>query len=136
MNCPFCNFNKKEMIFEGKKVFVCLSNPRLVKGHLLVISKRHVQKLSELDENERKELFDVVIKFQEKILKKFSKGCDVRQNYRPFQKQNKLKIDHLHVHLQPREFKDELYEKCQIFETSIFRELVKDEKDKILKSIN
>ena len=43
------------------------SNPRLMEGHLLVIPKRHVEKLSELNEEERKELFDTVIEYQEKI---------------------------------------------------------------------
>lgn len=133
MNCPFCDINKEKtrIIKERKKVFVILSNPRLMPGHFLVIPKRHVEKISELNEDERKELFNTVVEFQEKILSKFASGCDIRQNYRPFQKQNKLKVDHLHIHLQPREFKDELYERCQIFEKDLFKELSDEEKEKL-----
>ncbi len=40
-------------------------------------------------------------------------------------------IDHLHIHLQPREFEDDLYKKCQIFEKDIFRELTEQEIKKI-----
>ena len=97
----------------------------------MVIPKRHVVKISELNEEERKELFDFVIRFQEKILQKLTSGCDIRQHYRPFQKQDSLKVDHLHVHLQPREFEDEIYKKCQIGERDIFKELAGDEAEDI-----
>lgn len=129
MACPFCEINnERTRIIKSKKhVFVVLSNPRLMPGHLLIISKRHVEKISELDDNEKKELFDTIIEFQEKILSKLSMGCDIRQNYRPFLKQNNLKINHLHMHLLPRTFRDELYLKSQVFEKEIFKELSKDE---------
>ncbi len=129
MNCPFCNINKEKtrILKEGKTILVLLSNPRLARGHLLVVPKRHIEKMTELNESERKELFETIIEFQEKILSKFSSGCDIRQHYRPFQKQDKLKINHLHIHILPREFKDKLYQKCQIFEKEIFEDLTKEE---------
>jgi len=138
MNCPFCEINKEKtrIIKQGKNVFVIFSNPRLMEGHLLVIPKRHIEKLSELNEEEKKELFDTVIEYQEKILKNISPGCDIRQNYRIFQGQNNLKIDHLHIHLQPREFKDDLYKKCQIFEKDVFKQLTEEEIEKVLKLLN
>jgi diadenosine tetraphosphate (Ap4A) HIT family hydrolase len=134
MNCPFCNINKEKtrIIREGKNVFVVFSNPRLMESHLLVIPKRHVEKLSELNKEEKEELFETVIDFQEKILSKIAKGCDIRQNYRPFQDQDNLKVDHLHIHLQPRKFKDELFLKTQVFEKGLFKELKEEEIEKIL----
>jgi len=135
MNCPFCNIDKEgtRIIKEGKYNYVYFSNPRLMDGHLLVIPKRHIERLSELSKDEKEELFDLVIEYQEKILENIAKGCDIRQNYRPFQKQDDLKLDHLHIHLQPREFKDELYQKSQIFEKDIFRKLTQEEINKISK---
>jgi len=135
MNCPFCNIDKEgtRIIKEGKYNYVRFSNPRLMDGHLLVIPKRHIKRLSELNKDEKEELFNLVIEYQEKILKNIVKGCDIRQNYRPFQKQDNLKLDHLHIHLQPREFKDELYQKSQIFEKDIFRKLTQEEINKISK---
>ena len=98
MTCPFCekNIDKKSIVKKGKTVIVFLSDPRLVKGHLLVVPRRHVEKLSELTKAEQEELFRTVIEYQEKILSLFASGCDIRQNYRPFQKQNGLKVHHLH----------------------------------------
>lgn len=135
MECPFCNINKEKnrIIKTGKNFFVILSNPRLVEGHLLVIPKRHVEKLSELTAGERVELLDTVIYFQELILHKLAKGCDIRQNYRPFQKESELKVTHLHIHLQPRELHDELYEKGQRFESDIFKALSDEEIEKFVK---
>ena len=133
MDCPFCNIDKKrnKVIKYGKNVFVMFSNPRLMEGHLLVIPKRHVEKLSELNEEERKELLDTVIEYEEKILKNISPGCDVRQHYRPFLKQSELKVDHLHIHLQPRKLEDDLHHKLQLFGKDVFKELTKEEIDKI-----
>lgn len=133
MNCPFCNIDKERtrVIKEGKHCYICFSNPRLMPGHLLVIPKRHIEKLSGLNKDEKEELFNLVIEYQEKILNNIAKGCDVRQNYRPFQKQDNLKLDHLHIHLQPREFEDELYQKSQISEKDIFQSLTQEEINKI-----
>ncbi len=135
MNCVFCDINKEKtrLIKNGKNVFVMFSNPRLMEGHLLVVPKRHVEKISELNEEERKELLDTVIEYQEKILKNIAPGCDIRQHYRPFLKQSELKVNHLHIHLQPRELDDELYRKCQIYHKDVFKELTEEEINKIFK---
>ena len=135
MECPFCNIDlEKTRILKDKKfVRVIFSNPRLMPGHLLIVPKRHVEKLSELNGEEQKELFETIIEFQEKILSKIASGCDIKINYRPFQEQDNLKVNHLHVHLHPRELFDELYEKSQIFEKDIFKDLTPEELDKMLK---
>ena len=118
---------------DGNFTRVIFSNPRLMPGHLLVVPKRHVEKISDLDEKERKELFEMIVEFQEKILSRIAPGCDIRQHYRPFQKQDNLKINHLHIHLQPRENFDELYEKSQIFEKDVFKDLQSEELEEMLK---
>lgn len=134
-NCPFCDINKEKsrIIRRYKYCFVMFSNPRLMEGHLLVVPKRHVEKLSDLNKNELQELIDVTTKYQEKILKNISPGCDISHHYRPFIKNNKLKVEHLHIHLRPRFDHDELYQKSQIHEKQIFKTLPKLEINKIMK---
>ena len=135
MNCPFCNIDSKKthILKKGKFVRVIFSNPRLMPRHLLIVPKEHVEKISELPKEEQLELWKTVVEFQEKILSKVSSGCHIRQNCRPFQKQSKLKVHHLHIHLQPRELFDELYQKCQVFETNVFKDLPTQELKKFLK---
>jgi histidine triad (HIT) family protein len=135
MDCPYCRIDLKKtrILKEGKYIRVIFSNPRMMPGHLLVIPKRHVERISELNKDEQKELFDAIIHFQDNILLKIASGCDIRQNYRAFQKQDGLKVNHLHFHLQPRELFDELYKKCQVFEKDVFKDSSKTELDKMEK---
>lgn len=136
--CRFCNLEEKERLILDKTnhSIVIFSNPALVKCHLLVVPKRHIGKLSELTPEERKDLFNLTIKWQEKLFEKFW-GCDIIQNGRPLQKEDQYKVWHLHIHLRPREFQDELYKKSQIYEKEIFRDLTNEElnqmKDYLLK---
>ena len=135
MDCPFCAVNKDvtRILEEREHVFVALSNPRLVPGHTLVIPKRHVEKLSELNDAERRGLFETAITYEERILERFAKGCDIRQHYRPFLPENWIKVHHLHIHLFPREFKDELYKRSMKYEEAMFRPLPEDEREKFTK---
>ena len=130
MECRFCDLeikNQQTIIDVRKHCIVIFSNPRLMRGHLLIVPKRHVLNLVDLNEEEQKELFDTTVFYQDKILKNLASGCDIKQHNRPFIPENDLKVDHLHIHLQPREFEDELYLKSQIFDRGIFKPLPEDE---------
>lgn len=126
MMCRFCNIETKEIgraLTVLSHTVVVLSNPRLREGHLLVIPKRHVLNLHELSSEERAELFDTAILYQKKLMACFASGCDLKQHNRPFVTENDLKVDHVHIHLLPREFEDELYLKSQQHERAIFKPL-------------
>ena len=126
MDCRFCKIidqnSGRTILRQTDCCVVILSNPRLMPGHLLVIPKRHVEKLNELTKEERDDLFDQVARLQEKIVQTIAAGCDICQHFRPFVPENPFKVSHLHVHLRPRSLNDELYEKVQIHEREIFRE--------------
>ena len=123
MNCPFCEVNHKrnKVIFDGQTVYVTLSNPRLTEGHLLIIPKRHIEKPSDMNAEERKELFDTLLQFQNKIINSLAQGCDIRENYRPFAKQDDLKVDHIHFHLIPRNPDDEIYQVYEKLQKDVFK---------------
>ena len=132
MSCPFCDRTneKHRILVEKEHCFVMLSNPRLTPGHLLVIPKRHVEKPSEMNDAERREVFDTVIEYQDKITARYATGCDVRQNYRPFLKESSVKVDHVHYHLLPRELEDEMYKKTQGPTHELFQPLTDEERVK------
>lgn len=130
MKCPFCEIvesHPEQILVENKNAYVTLSNPRLMPGHLLVIPKRHVEKISELTKDEREDFFDMTVKMQEKVLKEIAPGCDICEHYRPFIPDNAYKISHLHMHIRPRFLDDELYLKVQKHESIIFNKV--DEKE-------
>lgn len=109
------------------------SNPRLMPHHLLVIPIRHAERLIDLTVDEMKELFETSIEYQELIIKKVATGCDITQHLRPFLPESEVKVDHVHLHLRPRTFEDELYKKSQIFERDIFNKATPKELDQTLK---
>lgn len=131
--CPFCKIDpaRNHTLQESEHVRVIFSNPRLMKGHLLVIPKRHVEQPWELSDIELKQIFSHIHDLQKRISSSLGTGCDIRQNYRPFMKQGRLKVDHLHFHLLPRTFQDDLYEKSMKYETDIFSDIPKGEVDSV-----
>lgn len=134
--CPFCAKAKEEgrILKEGRHAYVLLSSPRLVPGHLLVIPKRHVEgRLADLSGEEREEIFELLIEFQGRILEKLSSGCDIRQSYKPYAKKSRTHVDHMHFHLYPREYEDELYQKADVYRTSLYQNLPEEEHDRLFR---
>ena len=134
-DCPFCTTAREEkrVLKEGKYMYVIFSNPRIMPGHLLVITKRHVQRLSELSDEERKELLDLLIEFEEKILQKLSMGCDIQQNYKPYVPNGATSVFHFHFHLYPRNENDELHKVIDPHRKPFYRDLADEEKERLFK---
>lgn len=128
--CPFCASAKTEgrTLKEGKYAYVIFSNPRLMPGHLLVIPNRHIDgRISNLTRDEREEIFLLLSEFQTRIIKKVASGCDIRQNFKPYVKNSRTHVDHMHWHLLPREFKDALHEKAESFKNPLYQDLSSEE---------
>lgn len=131
-NCPFCSVGGR-VITENQNAFVLLSNPRKVPGHILVIPKRHIEEPWKLTHEELTDIFDLIYDVEQKIIGKLGDGCDVRQNYRPFKEQSKLKVNHVHFHVIPRYNEDYLYMVSEQFETDLFAELDPSEAREVAK---
>ncbi|OGY24335.1 MAG: hypothetical protein A2172_00525 [Candidatus Woykebacteria bacterium RBG_13_40_15] len=131
--CPFCSREiKKRAVEEGSYSFVTLSDPRLAPGHLLIIPSRHIRILSDLRNEEVVEIFKFLSKYQKKILDMLSKGVEIRQNYKPYFKNSRTHVNHLHFHLVPREETDEIAKKLDTKRKSLYKELQLDEAERIL----
>jgi diadenosine tetraphosphate (Ap4A) HIT family hydrolase len=131
--CVFCSDEVKERsVQNGTSAYVLLSNPRVVPGHLLVIPNRHVQKLSELKADEVQEIFKFLSAYQEKILAKLSKATEIRQNYKPFLKDSRTHVNHLHFHIIPRDEGDEIGRVVDVHRKPFYRDMSDEEKEKML----
>ena len=134
MDCRFCtiiNDETERIVAYRDHCFVLLSNPRLVPGHLLVIPRRHVERPNELNAEEQKNMFDTMLEFQDYILENVASGCDIRQHCKPFLPESRLKVNHVHFHVLPREFQDELFLHSQKND-EIFTDLGEDERNHFL----
>ncbi len=136
-DCPFCNRETQAswIVEQAELTYVILSNPRLLKGHILVIPKRHVEKPWELTPEERLGIFKMVDKYEQLLLANGATGVDIRQNYRPFLTQNRVKVDHVHFHVLPRTLEDDLYQRSMKYELDIFAELPDEERDDVLRML-
>lgn len=125
-NCVFCDYDRSKVIRESENSFTILSNPYLIIGHCLLVPKNHYESLIEISDNI---LFELTIELKNVVGLLIDKlhisGFDIRQNYRPFLKESKYKVNHLHFHVIPRSFEDELYKKSMIYEKDVFKDLDK-----------
>jgi diadenosine tetraphosphate (Ap4A) HIT family hydrolase len=131
-SCPFCD-SKETALKENDHAKVILSNPRKVPGHFLVLPKRHVEQPWELTHEELADIFDLIFFVEQRIIGKLGDGCDVRQNYRPFLKQNDLKVDHVLFHVIPRALDDYIYSVSEQFERDLFADLDDLERKEVAK---
>lgn len=132
-NCPFCE-SKDRVIKENAHAVVILSNPRKVPGHVLVVPKRHVEKPWEITPEERLAIFELIDEMEQKLIAAgLGDGCDVRQNYRPFMQQNKLKVNHVHYQIIPRALEDYIYQISEKYDTELFAELDAKEASEVTK---
>lgn len=132
VDCPFCD-PQERVLKQNKHAQVILSNPRKVPGHFLVIPKRHIEKPWQLTNEEITDIFELIFFIEQKIVGKLGDGVDIRQNYRPFLEQSKLKVDHVHFHVYPRSLHDYIYKVSEQFETELFADLDDVERDEVAK---
>ena len=135
VGCPFCN-PLERVIKSNKHAQIILSDPRKVPGHFLVTPKEHVEKPWDLKPAELNDIFELIFFIEKKIIGKLGEGCDIRQNYRPFVKQNALKLDHVHFHVIPRSYHDFLYQQVEKYEKDIFAELDDLERQTVTKLLD
>ena len=132
-DCPFCELSDK-VIKSNEHAVLILSNPRKVPGHCLVTPKRHVEQPWELTSEELKDIFALVWETEKKLIAAgLGDGVDVRQNYRPFLTQSKLKVNHVHFHVIPRALEDYIYQISEKYDTELFADLDKKEATEVAK---
>lgn len=129
-DCVFCHPSER-VLEENEFAQVILSNPRKVPGHFLVIPKRHIEKPWELTNEELVAVFELIFFVEKKIIGKLGDGADVKQNYRPFLPQSRLKKDHVHFHVYPRSLQDYLYKVAEVYETDLFADLDDYEREEV-----
>lgn len=99
-NCPFCKLDKKRVINEREFSYALLDIYPVSKGHTLIIPKRHVLNIEDLNKKEIIDLFENLIKVKE-ALKNYFKcdGFNIGINLGEVSGQT---IEHIHIHLIPR----------------------------------
>ena len=67
--CPFCNENKKDILENRKHFYVVAARSPYTKDHILIVSKRHVCLLKDLEHKEQMQMFELIVKWDKKLRK-------------------------------------------------------------------
>ena len=98
--CPFCNITDKEIVHESKYTFAIYDKFPVNKGHLLLISKRHIPNYFSLSKKEKDDIWELADKAYNLLNKNFSpSGFNIGVNINETAGQT---IPHVHVHIIPR----------------------------------
>ena len=111
-DCIFCKITNREIpskvLFENNLVLAFLDISPISKGHTIVITKNHFSNLEEIPDYELTEIYKEVKKLATLIHKKLKiDGFNILQNN--FTAAGQV-INHFHVHIIPRSFKDDKFQ--------------------------
>jgi diadenosine tetraphosphate (Ap4A) HIT family hydrolase len=100
LNCPFCQLNNQQIIFQDELVISFRDGFPISPGHTLIIPKRHTPSFFELTELEHKSLLYALHIMKKKLDQDFTPdGYNIGINDGLAAGQT---VMHLHVHLIPR----------------------------------
>lgn len=106
--CIFCSINRGEMpsitIYENEEFRVMLDRFPATKGHILIIPKKHIEDIYNLDPELAGRLFELTTRFASIIKRTFgNEGLNIIQNNG---KEAGQSVFHYHLHMIPR-YKDD-----------------------------
>ena len=98
-DCPFCNIDR-EIILSSDLCLAIYDKYPVNIGHVLIISKRHVEDYFDLDEKEIESISKMVIEVKKILDIKYNpQGYNIGFNVG---KEAGQTIDHVHIHVIPR----------------------------------
>lgn len=125
MKCIFCDIDQSKIentIIEETDYFYILPTlGSLVDGYVLIVTKRHINSMSELNDNELEEYKTIIAKYQNLFNKVYNKTPIVFEHGTPNQN-SKMKansVTHAHTHIVNINFKNEK----EILEKYNFKEI-------------
>ena len=109
--CVFCKIINGEIpcfkVYETENVLAFLDISQNTKGHTLVIPKKHVETIFDLDSETGKDLFEAVIKTTNILKEKLGiNNVNLLNNNGSLAGQV---VNHYHIHILPRYGNDECY---------------------------
>ena len=104
LDCPFCRLEKSRIRLESEFAVAFLDGFPVTHGHTLVIPRRHVASLFELDEKEQAEVWKLVAEVRSMLVAELHPdGFNIGLNDSTAAGQT---VMHAHVHVIPRRHGD------------------------------
>ena len=98
--CPFCSSLGSRVYLENELALAILDSFPISEGHSLIIPRRHVSSIFEIQKSELLSLFNLLADARNKLTEQFSPdGFNIGINDNEAAGQT---INHVHIHLIPR----------------------------------
>ncbi len=125
--CPLCDIKnqKYRIIEENEHAIASIIKWPLKEGHTMIIPKRHVKQLSDLEDKELKSTINLMDKIKLKISRLYSDSPAIHINSGANSTQ-----EHVHIHVLPS--KGSLRHLFSQYENVPFREDISDEEKSII----
>jgi len=113
MNCVLCNIDNNKLentvIDESDNFIVLPSIGALVDGYLMIVSKKHINSMSELKENEKKEYENLLKKYRNLFKKIYNKFPIIFEHGSPVDDSDikASSVVHAHTHIVNHKFVNE-----------------------------
>lgn len=98
--CPFCYPDRERVVYEGEHSFALLDLYPVSRGHMLIIPKRHVERIEDLKDEEWLDII-YTMKIAKDSIERLLKpdGFNIGFNLGEAAGQS---ISHIHIHIIPR----------------------------------
>lgn len=91
---------KNQLVYKSEYCFVFVPERPVVKGHLLIVTKRHIESILDLNDSEKIDVFNTLSKMEEALKQSYKvEGFNILTNQGKCAGQ---RVFHLHFHLVPR----------------------------------
>lgn len=100
MSCPFCNPDSSQVLREFECCIALWDKHPVTEGHVLLVPRRHVHDIFELEHGERAALMAAIGEVKDLLAERYGPdGFNIGFNVGEAAGQS---IDHAHVHIIPR----------------------------------
>jgi histidine triad (HIT) family protein len=106
--CAFCvvvGGAEAHRVHEDERVVAFLDRAPLIKGHVLVVPRAHVETLDDLP----RELLEPIFSVVQRVLRAFQRGLGAEGSYTAVNTRISQSVPHVHVHVVPRRSGDGLF---------------------------
>lgn len=100
MNCPFCNLSDVRCVLTTRSFNAVRDSFPVSRGHTLLVPKRHVASVFDLDDEESREIWSAVAQVRRQLQQEFNPdGFNIGVNDGIAAGQT---VPHAHIHIIPR----------------------------------
>ena len=103
--CAFCALSDAQVVYEDDRVIAFLDHAPLIKGHVLVMPRSHVETLDDLPTDLVEPLFSVV----QRVSRAFRAAIEADGSFTAINTRISQSVPHVHVHVVPRRQGDGLF---------------------------